>query len=200
MSVAGGDARLHRARIGAHPQHHLVVVRLEHEEVAPRERVAHPRGGSAQIGGDPDPRARRDVHQRDRDRVGRVVGGEEGLDPEAADLEGTRDRVGLRALVAAEEVAAGGEGALGEVDRGSVPAGEHAHPAGVVAVVVRDQDRVELGGSDARHAEPGLEVAGAEPGVHQHASPLLPVVGLHQHGVSRASAAEAAHPHRFGFS
>ena len=196
VAVAGRDPRLDRARVRPDPEHHLVVVRLEHEEVAARERVAHARGGAAEIGGDPDTGAGRHVHQRDRDRIGRVVRGEEGLDPEAAHLEGTGDRVGPRALVAPEEVAARREGALREVDRGAVAAREHAHAARVVAVIVCDQNGVKLGRRDAGHPEPALEIAGAESGVHQDAGSGR----LHQHRVARASAAEAAHLHRARFS
>jgi hypothetical protein len=128
------------------------------------------------------------------------VRGEEGLDPEPADLEGARRGVGLGPLAAAEVGAAGGEGALGEVDGRAVPPRENTHPAGVVAVVVRDQDGVDLRGAGARLLEPRLQVAGAEAGVHQDARAPFAVDGFHQHRVARATAAEAAHPHRARFS
>ncbi len=63
-----------------------------------------------------------------------------------------------------------------------------ASAAGVVAVLVRDEDGVERSGVDPRRLQPLRELARPEPGVEQHARSAA----LDQGGVARAARAEDA--------
>ena len=80
VTVATRDPALHRPWIGALPEHHVVVVRLQDEQVRALERVAHRYGWGAHVGGDADFQAAAALTDGDRHGVDGVVAGQERLD------------------------------------------------------------------------------------------------------------------------
>ncbi len=78
--MTGGDAPFDRGRIRSRVEHHLVVIRLEHEQIALRERETDLCGRPTQIGRDSGPESGALVDDRNSDWIRGVVDGYERLD------------------------------------------------------------------------------------------------------------------------
>ena len=90
----------------------------------------------------------------------------------------------------------GEHGAVGEVDHDAVRGGEVEHAAGVVAVLVRDEDAGDVGGLEAEARAAALGVAQVEAAVEQHPRAL----GFGDQAVSAAAARERSEAKQRYFS
>src|SRR5690606_38569304 len=110
----------------------------------------------------------------------------EGLRPQGTEGDGSRAAVVAYSFRSVEERRAGDTGPLAEIDRGAPASRTHAHPLGVIRMLVRDEDRVDLVRAAIDRGEAPFEIAPAEPGVDEKAC----AGRLDQDRVPRAPASE----------
>ena len=72
------------------------------------------------------------------------------------------------------------------IDRNGVALGQHRQAADVVAMLVREENRLHVGHGPADGGEPQLDLFGAEPGIDEDAG----VLGLEVGAVAAAATAE----------
>ena len=119
-----------------------------------------------------------------------VMGDGEGLHPDIADLKPwpcTGDEVEPLDACARGTAPGAGRGP----DRDAMAAGQSGNPAEVVAMLVGDQDALEVSGTDPELGEPPLRLAETEAAVHQQAGGTR----RHQQGIATAPAAEGGEAH-----
>ena len=167
------------------------MVRFDDQGVAAAQGVPDLRGGAAQVGGDPEAKARRRIRYRDGHGVGCVVDGDEGFDFEVSDREPVACSVDLDRLLPPQQAVAGVSGSGGHVERSAVRPGEDTGASGVIAVFVGNDDRGDPIGCDADIAQPSCQLTAAEAGVDQEMGRSR----AHQGGIAPAAAAQDREAH-----
>ncbi|MGC3989634.1 MAG: hypothetical protein QM796_08155 [Chthoniobacteraceae bacterium] len=183
--MARHDALFERPRAALiFTQHFLVVIRFDHERMHVAQPLHHQPGGKAEIGRETERPTR--VIEHKTHRVHRIVRNRECLHLQVADREGgtglKNAPVALHAAPRTERF--GGEG-IG-VNRQPMALAEHFEPRDVVAVLVGDEDAVELRKLDAHLREAQRNLPGAQPTIDEHTA----FFGLDQGAIPRTSAGE----------
>ena len=137
------------------------MVGLADQQAAVPDGGLYLRGDIAQVGGQDDPAllSGEDIAHAPR----RVVGGGEGLGPQAAQLHpgpGLHDPQqagGFAAGVPVVQTAAGGAGG---VDGGSGPLAEHPQAGDMVAVLMGDENGGQFSGCDTQGGQTGSDLFG----------------------------------------
>jgi hypothetical protein len=188
VAERAGDALLQPLRVGAAPQHVAIVVALEHQRVEAGQRALDVRRRDADVGEHAE--ARGAVRQHELHRLARVMRHGERGDLEIADAslffsvqQYFPDPTEHLALLLERD-----QGAVGEIDRDAVGRGEVKRAAGVVAVLVRDQDAGEVRRREAEAREALLRVAQVEAAVDQQAR----AAGFGDQAVAAAAAGEGS--------
>ena len=189
VAVAAEDPLLQRPRVRAFAEHAGVVVGLDEDGVALAEALGQRGPDMAEVGG---------VAQR-----AAAAGGDEGhrsrgvvrdRDPGHGELADRMRHPGGQDLVAGDldraEPRRGVGPAAAEQAHPELP-GERGRPAGVVGVLVGEDDRGERGGIDPRGLEALGHLAGAQAGVDEQPRGRR----LDHGGVARAARPEDAETH-----
>jgi len=182
VARGSADALAHRRGVGPGPEHHLVVIGLEHEHVRPAQQAPDRRGGAPQVPRHHDPAPLRIGHGHG-DGLARVMGGARRLDDERAEpqrLPGPRQDLDVHAAAGH-----GGQRARRTQQGTPGPRGEHRGPAGVIAVLVREHDAGQRLEDEARRLRAPFQRPRTESGVHQQ---------RHAGGAQRHRVAPAARP------
>ncbi|MDR8822679.1 hypothetical protein FEQ05_06424 [Burkholderia pseudomultivorans] len=192
VTVAAADTRLQRLRVAAPGEHRGIVVRFEHQRIAAAQHGRDVRRGHPDVGQHAEAAAT--VHKDELKRLPRVV----------------RDRIGHHGqiadcgrLVAPQHVeidigvvrADRARSAPAHVERQRCATRERQRTADVVAVFMRDQDRIEIADAEIQAAEPTLDLLRGKTAVEQHARGGRAARGLDDQRVALAAASEAREAH-----
>lgn len=197
VAVVGGDACLEVLGVGAAAEHFGVVVGLEHEVACLAKVEVGARGYASEVGGDRHVESGGSVGVGNgkSDVVGSVVHDFEGGDDESAGAEGNLlvdgDVVVADASGHAVAVEDSIEGAWGAPEAHvAVEAEDGVGVAGVVAVVVGEDDSFDVVEVDGVAAQFGGDVGYVDSGVDEDAAAAIADVGA----IAGGSAAEGDEP------
>jgi len=183
MPMRRSNARLHDWRIGRLLQQYLGMVRLKHQQVAVGEGVANALRRAPQIGGDTQAASRLAIDESYANGIGRVMCRDEGFDDQRADGKGMGRAVLVNDFAALEQLCGCIAGWACQMQGSAVPTSKDAHAAGVVAVIVRDDDAVKLVGVAPDRCQSPREVASTEARIDQDSG----VPGLDVDCIARAA-------------
>jgi len=165
----------------------LVVIRLDRQHLAPAQRIHHPLGDHADVGGDADADgARLDDEPHG---IGRVVRHRERFHLQVAHgerrpaLEHAPSQL-LRPFIPAERLARGGV----DIEGNAVAPVEHPEPCRVIAMLMADADGADLRQVQAQLFQPPLGLPAAQAGIDQQPG----AVGSDIRAVARTAAGQYA--------
>jgi hypothetical protein len=189
MAGAGHDALLDVPGIRANLEHFEIVIGFEDEAITFAEMMLDEFREIAEVGDDGELRA---VGAKGvGDRIGGVVRNGEGRDFDVADGEALARTDVLDAIDFFGD--AGGKEAddfamrrFGEIGGGAPVAEKLRQAAGVIGMLVGNEDGVEAIGRDAQRGEAAERFLAAEAGVHEKAGAL----GFEQRGIARTAGSE----------
>ena len=167
MTVRGGDPCLHGRRVGSRPQQFLIVVRLQHQKVASRERMTDASGRPSKIGGNANTGSAAGSRDCDGNRVYCVVHSGKGVHPELPDREVAARLIKPELLGSTEEWCTCLTCSVGEIDLSSEFTRKDTAAPGVVPVVMCDHYRCDGGRFDPQGVQSPLHLTGTEASVDE---------------------------------
>lgn len=167
MTVRGSDPCLHGRRIGTRTQQFLIMVRLQHEKIALRERMTDASGRPSQIGSNANTGSAVGSRDCDGNRVYCVVHSEKGIHPELSDREAATRLIKPELLGSTEEWCTCLTRSVGEIDLSAEFTRKDTAAPGVIPVLMSDHYGCDRGSFDPQGVQPSLYLAGTKTSVDE---------------------------------
>lgn len=167
MPVTRGDAGPDGSGIGPLMEEPGIMVRFEDEEITSSQSVADLGRGPSKVGGYAQSDVRLRVGNGHGHWITGIVGGDERFHPQLAHGKRVACPIRQELLCSPEQGGTRLPCGLRDVDRRSMPTRKHSGTAGVVGMVMRDDNGVDLFGQQTQKTQSVLQGLSAETGVHE---------------------------------